>query len=160
MVYTDVSKREKDGLAASVSLYCILPYILPLCYFIFTAEFVALILAITKNLSLDAQDILIIISDSTSAIFVLQDPPARNPLVSLQRFLCLTPFTAKKKWIFAGSFLMWASRGTNGRTGQLTVLPLSGMTSQLYLPKTLEAGCLPATEYYSHLRQRFFTCWQ
>lgn len=120
---------------------------LPLYYFTFTDDLVSIIMAITKLLSLDTRNTFIIFSDSISAIFSLNDQSTRNPLVSfLQRFLYLF-HSQNESLIFCWVPSYVDIQGNEQVDGVPCHFATFKTTCPVYLPETLQAYFLPATDY-------------
>lgn len=159
-VYTDGSKRDSGVGASAVFPDLVLSHSLPPSASIFTAELVALALAVLRILGLEFGVKYTIFSDSKSALLALKDRSTRHPLVSaIQRFLCFL-HVRKRELSFC-----WVPSHVgvpgNERADEAAGLAASSpMNSDHFLPRNVQLGHLPAADFQSCLRRGFLTCWQ
>ena len=159
-IYTDGSLRE--GLVGSSAVFpdIQVSHTLPSCSSIFTAELVAIVLALYRIGTLTTQNSFTIFSDSRSALLALQSRPTRHPLISIiQRFLCML-HTRRKQVSFC-----WVPSHVGIPGNELADRAAFHAAShvvhcRLYLPLDIRLGLLPASDFYSRLKLGFLRCWQ
>ena len=159
-VYTDGSRRGGCVGASAVFPDLTVSHTLPSCSSVFTAELIALLLAVSRIVALNMHDAYTIFSDSRSALIALQNRTTRHPLVSIiQRFLCMLHARHKQLtfcWVpshvgIHGNEL--ADRAASHAATHNTIC-------RRHIPDVVPLGHLPASDFYSQLKQGFFNCWQ
>lgn len=159
-IYTDGSKTGSGVGASAVFPDRSLSHTLSPHASIFTAELLAILIALSRILILDHDRPYVIYSDSRSALQALKTPYSKNALVSIvQRFLQL--LHSRRKLIT----LCWIPahvgvQGNESADKAARQASSSHRSSSGYLPMVLRRGHLPSTDYFPALRLGFRLGWQ
>lgn len=112
---------------------------LPPCSSVFTAEIISLVLCTDESL--------IVFPDSTKQ--TIKNRSTWNPQVSILQFLF-------RFYLSKNILPSHVDISGNETTDKVTNQPIW----KSYLPQNIQSGCIPATNYCSHIGQGFTTCWQ
>lgn len=159
-IYTDGSKTSDGVGAAAVFPDSTLSHSLPEHASIFTAELVAILLALARILASDSASPYVIFSDSLSALQALQVISTRSPIVlEVQRFLFLL-HSRRKSVSFCWIPSHIGIPGNESADKEAVRAATCRRSCQELTPDALKRGFLPATDYYPYVRRGFLSCWQ
>lgn len=158
-VFTDSSK--KIGLKAStVFPDCTFSYTLLSYSTIFSAELIAVILALSRIFYLSKDVTYVISSDSKSALMTLNNRSARSLLVSLIKNFHFQLHSRKKTvrfcWVPYHVDVLGSEKADMAANRAASTRTVCGFP----LPLSIYNGCVSAPDPYSQILFRLLACWE
>lgn len=158
-VYTDGSKTDHGVGASAVFPDLVISHTLPTYTSIFSAELIAIAMAVSGICDLPPDCAYTIFSDSRSALLALLDRSSKNPLVSaVQKLISSAQMTRR------GIAFCWVPSHVGVQGNELADTEAKSaatgrVTCRRYLPPDILLGHLPATDLYASIRRGFLSCW-